>query len=96
MFEGALMPTHWLVLLVIVLIIFGAGKLPNVMGDLGKGVREFKRAQQDEDSLRPGAPARAASAPAAPAPGGPVSVRSEAAPAPVPTDLPAGSARPPA
>jgi sec-independent protein translocase protein TatA len=30
------------VLLVIILIIFGAGKLPKVMGDLGKGLRAFK------------------------------------------------------
>lgn len=31
-----------LVILVIVLIIFGAGKLPRVMGDLAKGVRAFR------------------------------------------------------
>jgi sec-independent protein translocase protein TatA len=31
-----------LVILVIVLIIFGAGKLPKVMGDLGKGLRSFR------------------------------------------------------
>ena len=29
-------------ILVIVLIIFGAGKLPRIMGDLAKGVRSFK------------------------------------------------------
>lgn len=33
---------HILVVLVVVLIVFGAGKLPNVMGDLGKGIRSFK------------------------------------------------------
>lgn len=33
---------HILVVLVVVLIAFGAGKLPNVMGDLGKGIRSFK------------------------------------------------------
>ena len=38
-----------LVILVIVLIVFGAGKLPNVMRDLGTGVREFKKAQTDEE-----------------------------------------------
>jgi sec-independent protein translocase protein TatA len=38
-----------LVVLVIVLIVFGAGKLPNVMRDLGTGVREFKKAQTDEE-----------------------------------------------
>ena len=33
---------HILVVLVIILIVFGAGKLPRVMGDLGKGIRSFK------------------------------------------------------
>jgi len=33
---------HILVVLVVVLVVFGAGKLPNVMGDLGKGIRSFK------------------------------------------------------
>lgn len=31
-----------LVILVLVLILFGAGKLPQVMGDLGKGLKSFK------------------------------------------------------
>jgi sec-independent protein translocase protein TatA len=30
------------VILLIVLILFGAGKLPKVMGDLGKGLKNFK------------------------------------------------------
>jgi sec-independent protein translocase protein TatA len=34
--------THIVLLLIVVLVIFGAGKLPQVMGDLGKGVRNFK------------------------------------------------------
>lgn len=33
---------HLLVLLIVVLIVFGAGRLPQVMGDLGKGIRNFK------------------------------------------------------
>jgi sec-independent protein translocase protein TatA len=33
---------HMLVVLAVVLVVFGAGRLPNVMGDLGKGVRNFK------------------------------------------------------
>ncbi|MDD3287969.1 MAG: twin-arginine translocase TatA/TatE family subunit [Alphaproteobacteria bacterium] len=33
---------HVLVVLIVVLVIFGAGKLPHVMGDLGKGIRNFK------------------------------------------------------
>lgn len=33
---------HIIVILLIVLVLFGAGKLPQVMGDLGKGLRSFK------------------------------------------------------
>lgn len=33
---------HILVVLIVVLIVFGAGRLPQVMGDLGKGIRSFK------------------------------------------------------
>jgi sec-independent protein translocase protein TatA len=35
--------------LVIVLIVFGAGKLPTVFGQLGKGVRTFREEAQNED-----------------------------------------------
>jgi sec-independent protein translocase protein TatA len=40
--------TEMLVVLAIVLIVFGAGKLPSVMGDLAKGVRNFKAGLKDE------------------------------------------------
>ena len=45
-------PMELVVILVIVLIIFGAGKLPQVAGSIGKGIREFRRAKEgvDEDS----------------------------------------------
>jgi sec-independent protein translocase protein TatA len=38
-----------IIVLVIVLIVFGAGKLPNVMRDFGRGVKEFKKAQTEEE-----------------------------------------------
>jgi sec-independent protein translocase protein TatA len=37
---------HIIILLLLVLIVFGAGKLPNVMGDLGKGVKAFKEGME--------------------------------------------------
>ena len=37
-------------ILVIVLILFGAGKLPRVMGDVAKGVKSFKAGLKDDDS----------------------------------------------
>lgn len=37
------------VILLIVLVLFGAGKLPKVMGDLGKGMRDFKDGLKGDD-----------------------------------------------
>ena len=42
--EGLLQPTHLFFILLIVLIIFGPGKLPDLGRSLGKGIREFKGA----------------------------------------------------
>ena len=36
-------------ILVIVLIVFGAGKLPEVLGQLGKGVNEFRKSASGEE-----------------------------------------------
>ena len=46
--EGLLSPTHLIFILLIVLILFGPGKLPELGKGLGKGIREFK------DALRGG------------------------------------------
>ena len=42
-------PWEWIIILVVVLIFFGAGKLPNVLGQMGKGVRAFKDGMKDEE-----------------------------------------------
>ena len=39
---GALQPWHLIVLLVVVLLVFGAGKLPEVGKSFGKSIKEFK------------------------------------------------------
>lgn len=41
--------TQLLIILVIILVLFGAGKLPQVMADLGKGLKSFKNATKDDD-----------------------------------------------
>lgn len=43
-------------ILMIVLIIFGAGKLPKVMGDVAKGVKSFKAGLKDDDDETTAAP----------------------------------------
>lgn len=40
---------HLLVILLIVLVLFGAGKLPQVMSELGKGLKAFKSGMKDDD-----------------------------------------------
>ena len=46
-------PWELILLLVIVLIIFGPGKLPDIGNAVGKGIREFRKASSDlEDSVR--------------------------------------------
>jgi sec-independent protein translocase protein TatA len=44
--EGLFQPTHLLLILAIVLILFGPGKLPDLGRGLGKGIREFKDAMK--------------------------------------------------
>ncbi|MCL6638126.1 MAG: twin-arginine translocase TatA/TatE family subunit [Firmicutes bacterium] len=44
MFEGIFQPTHLVLILIVVLIVFGPGKLPEVGKALGKTVHEFRRA----------------------------------------------------
>ncbi len=43
-----------IVILIIILIIFGAGKLPEIGSGIGKGIRNFKNATREKDKI--GAP----------------------------------------
>ena len=38
-----------IIILVIIVIIFGAGKLPEIGSGLGKGIKNFKKATKDDD-----------------------------------------------
>jgi sec-independent protein translocase protein TatA len=54
-------PAELILLLVIVLIIFGPGKLPDIGNAVGRGIREFRKASNElEESVR-GEPERPAS-----------------------------------
>ena len=52
MLEGLFRPMHLLIILVIVLVIFGAGKLPEIGDGLGKSIRSFKKAISGEDDSK--------------------------------------------
>ena len=61
---GSFSLMHWLVVLAIVLVLFGAGKLPRVMGDFAKGIKAFKAGMKDEEEAGTGTPPAQVSPPA--------------------------------
>ncbi|PWL18011.1 twin-arginine translocase TatA/TatE family subunit [Falsochrobactrum shanghaiense] len=40
---------HWLIVLAVVLLLFGRGKIPELMGDVAKGIKNFKQGMSEED-----------------------------------------------
>lgn len=40
-------PSHWFILFVLILIVFGARRLPEIARNLGKGLAEFKKAKRE-------------------------------------------------
>lgn len=47
---GTLSIWHWLIVLVVVLVLFGGrGKISQIMGDFGKGLKSFKKSIRDDD-----------------------------------------------
>ncbi len=55
MFEGLFQPMHLLLILIIALVIFGPGKLPDIGKGLGEAIRGFKKALNEgtSDSVKP-------------------------------------------
>jgi len=53
---GSFSLMHWMIVLLIVLLLFGAGKLPRVMGDFAKGIKAFKAGMKDEDEAAADSP----------------------------------------
>ncbi|MGH0240984.1 twin-arginine translocase TatA/TatE family subunit [Sinorhizobium meliloti] len=40
---------HWLIVLAVVLLLFGRGKIPELMGDVAKGIKNFKKGMGDDE-----------------------------------------------
>ncbi|MFN3507005.1 MAG: twin-arginine translocase TatA/TatE family subunit [Allorhizobium sp.] len=41
---------HWIIVLAIVLLLFGRGKIPELMGDVAKGIKSFKKGISEDDN----------------------------------------------
>jgi sec-independent protein translocase protein TatA len=71
---GSFSLMHWIVVLAIILILFGAGKMPRVMGDFAKGIKAFKAGMKEEDETDMPPPAQVTPPVAATASGDPAGV----------------------
>lgn len=50
---GAMSIWHWLILGLVVLLLFGKGRFSGMMGDVAKGLKEFKKGMAEEDEAVP-------------------------------------------
>jgi len=46
---GSLSIWHWLIVILVVVLLFGRNKISDLMGDVAKGVKSFKKGLSDED-----------------------------------------------
>ena len=53
---GGLSIWHWLIVGVIVLLLFGKGRFSDLMGDVAKGIKSFKKGMAEEDEAPKAAP----------------------------------------
>ena len=53
MFQGLFQPMHLIIILVVVLIIFGPGKLPEIGEGLAKSIKSFKKMMKDDEKASP-------------------------------------------
>lgn len=48
---GALAPSHWILLLLVIVLLFGTGRLSSVMADFAKGIKAFKKNMADDSDV---------------------------------------------
>jgi sec-independent protein translocase protein TatA len=42
-------PIHWIIVIAIVVLLFGSGRVSTLMGDVAKGIKSFKKGMADDD-----------------------------------------------
>ncbi|WP_033073073.1 twin-arginine translocase TatA/TatE family subunit [Sphingopyxis sp. MWB1] len=47
---------HWLVVGILILLLFGKGRFSDMMGDVAKGIKSFKKGMADDEETPPAAP----------------------------------------
>ncbi len=49
---GSFSLVHWLIVILVVMLLFGRGKISELMGDMAKGINSFKKGLADDDAAR--------------------------------------------
>jgi len=62
---GSMSLWHWIIVALVVLVLFGRGRISEVMGDFGKGISSFKKGMSEEEKHKGEEPARQIPPPAA-------------------------------
>jgi sec-independent protein translocase protein TatA len=47
---GGLSIWHWIIVVIVVLLLFGRGKISELMGDMAKGIKAFKKGMSDDET----------------------------------------------
>ena len=50
---GSLSIWHWLLVILVVVLLFGRGKISDLMGDVAKGIKSFKKGMADDTAETP-------------------------------------------
>lgn len=53
---GSFSLIHWIVLILVVILLFGRGRISDLMGDFAKGINSFKKGLAEDDTVAPKAP----------------------------------------
>ena len=61
---GGMSLWHWVIVALVILVLFGRGKISEMMGDFGKGVKSFRQGLTDEEKASSAAPAARIEGPA--------------------------------
>jgi sec-independent protein translocase protein TatA len=50
---GGFSLVHWIIVILVVVLLFGAGRVSGLMGDVAKGIKSFKKGMADDEEAEP-------------------------------------------
>ena len=54
---GSFSLMHWVIVLLVVMLLFGGGRISGLMGDVAKGIKSFKKGMADDEDVASAKPA---------------------------------------